>query len=1076
MSPCIICYTDDNGAVFCQNCKDSTCISCLNIYKKLECPSCSEEYSDLVFKPFYKKNKDLYINYYIYKNLKYDDKMNLKVINYFKKMEIKQKIYWGERINIEGTTAFASCKKCSGIILETGICLKCKFRICVKCEEEYHEDKECSKEAMDAIKEIRKTCKKCPCCYAYIYRIDGCSHMNCSYCGASFDWNNPDIIQKDQYKYKQIKDIYINKELYDKYTKEYETLYKKKSNFTNKSELAVITNCCTENIEIFVLNLSRDYKEIKKNIDKLSVEYFSLIKNELETHQDEEYTQIDVNYFINKKFMNKLYTVLKKKEYFLEINKKMEGFQYQDKNNLEQIFTEIKDNFIIPEDILFFFDKDGVEIVNNKTRSLKKKIKKEKVYEYDELEDKKKIVLLNEEQEKHVEGVYNILKKYKMCLNTSHAGSGKTYTSLYIANKLNISTLIVFSPKIMEYKWTEVIRKYNQTYKFNTIQFTYSEISSPNFTINNNVYKTVLQNNRIAIEICEDFINKLTPSCMIIFDEIHNIKSSSSKSFKFIEQLSFVAFTKGSYILSLSATPIEKAIEICQLSKKISLLIKFDNIPFDTDPFIPYNKGKPVLPNIEDNTDVEIKEETEDSKTFSEIESVIEKEKGDISVLYKQKTSILYENDEDLNKPSTSKSNVVEKEYNILDTPLQDEAKALDPLIEFRKREVEDIIRSLCLSIRRNYNNLIRYFNQSDFRRRRINFVIILKNIINSNINPIEITRKIIKDRIIKKRPVFINNDVLKFINSQSNFKIYFILLYKYVLYISRSIKKYSFGDKITLTSFLLILYGFDISDSINLVIRFNINSLAEVFKEQLFNMKTFNILATLNRKRDIDLCNTKLLDITLRGEDIERLDSAFKQVLIKIDTEDINTLETFSLITKGLIISELVYVNYITEIILNIIENNIKIIIGLHYKETMKRFKSIFNEIGIEYISIDGSVSNKEVLINSFQNNKNKKLLIVNIKSINTGIDLDDKKGNEKRVVFIIPDFKFSETIQFMYRFKRLDSKSEPTIFLINNHMKILNVLLKKNVINKKLNTSLPDLGSLEKITENNILTNILS
>lgn len=1044
MSSCVICYNNDTEFITCLKCKDITCISCLNIYKKIECPSCSEEHSDLAFKPFYKKNKDLYTNYYIYKNLKYDDKMNLKVINYFKKMEIKQKIYWGERVNIEQNNVFTSCKKCKGMILDNGICLKCKFRICVNCEEEYHEERPCNPEALKAIAEIRKSCKKCPCCYSYIYKIDGCPHMNCSYCGASFDWNKPDIIQEDQYKYKQLKNVYINKELYDKYTQEYETLYKNKKRSPLISELAVITNCSAENIEVFVVNLSRDFKEVKKLIDKLTAEYFSLIKKELEKHQNEECTQIDVNYFIDKKFMNKLYTALKKKEYYIEINKRMSSLEIQDKPNLEQVFKEIRDTFIIPDNILFFFDKDGVEIVNNKTRSLKKKVKQEIVYQEDPQKEKNVITLLNEEQEKHVEGVYNILRKYKMCLNTSHAGSGKTYTSLYIANQLNISTLIVFSPKIMEQKWRDVIAKYNQSYKFNILQFTYSEISSASFTINNNVYKTVLQNNKIAIELSKEFVNKITPNCMIIFDEIHNIKSASSKSFKFIEQTSSEAFKRGAYILSLSATPIEKSSEISQLSKKISLLVKFDNLAIETDPFISFNKGKTISTAEDENMDVDIKEEEEDSKTFLEIESISKDKSKDV-----------------LNKAgpsSSSKSN--------------DSTKSIS---ETQKKETERIIKHICLSIRKNYNSLIKHFNQTDFRRKRMNLIIVLKNIMSNNIKQNEISQKILNGNRLAKKTIIVNNDVLTFINLQSTFKIYFILLYRYVLLLSKTIKNYTFGEKSTLTSFLLIIYGFDISDSINLSYRFSINALIEELKEQIFNLKTFNILSVFGKKQDVDLCRAKLLDIALVGEDIERLDSAFKQVFIRLDTNtDINTLETFSLITKGLIISELVYVNYLVEVVLNIMSSNIKIVIGLHYKETMKRFKTIFRDIGLDYIAIDGSITNKKGLIDSFQNDRTKKLLIVNIKSINTGIDLDDKRGDERRVVFIIPDFKFSEVIQFMYRFKRLDSKSEPIIFLINNHMKILNVLLKKNVINQKLNTSLPDLSGLEKITEDDIFSYI--
>lgn len=41
----------------------------------------------------------------------------------------------------------------------------------------------------------------------------------------------------------------------------------------------------------------------------------------------------------------------------------------------------------------------------------------------------------------------------------------------------------------------------------------------------------------------------------------------------------------------------------------------------------------------------------------------------------------------------------------------------------------------------------------------------------------------------------------------------------------------------------------------------------------------------------------------------------------------------------------------------------------------------------------------------------------------------------------------------------------------MLNNHMKIVNILLKKNQINQEIKTSLIDLESIYKITEDDIL-----
>merc|ERR1711916_328422 len=80
---------------------------------------------------------------------------------------------------------------------ENGICCKCKHRFCLRCEETYHENTKCDETVLKNLNEVKKTCKKCPSCFTYITRTEGCAHMICSFCGASFDWNNPETIQKN---------------------------------------------------------------------------------------------------------------------------------------------------------------------------------------------------------------------------------------------------------------------------------------------------------------------------------------------------------------------------------------------------------------------------------------------------------------------------------------------------------------------------------------------------------------------------------------------------------------------------------------------------------------------------------------------------------------------------------------------------------------------------------------------------------------------------------------------------------------------------------------------------------------
>lgn len=1018
MVSCVVCYENENDFILCNNCNEGTCLLCLQNYKKIECPSCLTDFNDFIFKDYYEEYQDLYINFYIYKQAPYNDTSNQIIVDYFRDIELKKKIFWGEKLNIVGSSSF-SCKKCFQIVNSNGICINCKNRICLKCEDDYHDEKPCLLETLENIKMIRETCKKCPCCLAYIHRTDGCSHMNCTYCGASFDWNNPNVIQKDKYAYKKLTNTFINKELNELYNKKYDKMYHQKPVIKQEEEEKekirnTYLNNAPENISKFVLNLKKELTKVIKNVNKLTVEYFTYIKDEFNKNQGKELTQLDINTKINVAFKNKFFTSLKKKEYYNNIFELIKSSSYNDVDNVLKILSLVHQKNIIPEQIKFFFDKNIYEFVNIKISKIEKKIKNEILFNSPNKKNQT-ITLLNEEQEVHAREVQNTLTKFNFCLNTSHAGSGKTYTSIYIAAQMGIKRIILFCPKIMEYKWLDVIKTYNNSYKFKLIYFTYSEISSIHFTTNNNIYHTTMSGSKIYINLNQSFKDHITNQTMIIFDEIHNIKTPSSKSFKFISVLSEEGIKKKSYILSLSATPIECKEEIKLLSKKISMLQKYDTTPLRDDEYLTFYQKRKANKNIIFKTYEELKKEFIKNYITPNIDNNL--------------------------------------------------------VIEYQK-PFEYIISNL----QKTYELLMLNINKISFRRYKQDITTLIKNCVDSGINFKEFIKK---NKPANKRNINgkVNQDIINFIETQNSIPNYLTLYFRYIAYVHKDMginKGTENNVRISnslLISFLLCIYGADILDISMYYKYYDTAKIVDKLKNAFFDLKIFNISNFLKTKNTIELPNSKMLDIFLTLDDQDKLDSAFRQVLIEIDQEQsLTTLKTFALITKGLLISELTYVSYIVNIISNIIQKNIKIIIGVHYKETVNRFKLMFKELGFDHLIIDGSIRDKQTVIDNFQNNKIK-LLITNISCINTGVDLDDKVGDNPRVVFIIPDFKFSATIQFMYRFKRLNSKSEPHIFILNNHMKIVNILLKKNQINQEIKTSLLDLEKIPKITENNIL-----
>lgn len=1010
-SLCVVCYTDSEKVVLCNNCDEITCLICLKQYKKLQCPSCLKKYDEHLFKQYYEDISNLYIDYYIFDKVPYNDTTNQIIVDYFKEIEIKEYIFWGKKMSImsSGSSGF-SCKKCFVVLDKNGVCLQCKNKICFKCEEDYHEDRDCNPEDLVNIENIRKKCKKCPCCFSYIYRTGGCSHMNCSYCGASFDWNKPHIIQKDKYTYKKLDKIYINPELNKRYNEKYEEMYSKYDK--QKKDKNVIFSFNNENVLTFFNNLKKDKTKFKNVVNKLTVNYFSYIKELFNKNQGKNLSQIEINEQINMVFKKKFYNSLKKHQYCNDIYNKIVDNYYStlEIDYVKNIIKELNEKCIIPVDIQYVFKDETQEIVNKRTINLIKKTKNE-LFLTPKDNQNKTIKLLNAEQEIHAEDVKNILLKYRFCLNTSHAGSGKTYTSLYVANEIKVKRIILFCPKIMENKWLDVIKEYNNAYKFKLIYFTYSESSSIGFTSNNNVYHTIPKENKICIVLNDSFKELITDETIIIYDEIHNIKSPSSKAFKFISSISEEAIKKKAYVLGISATPIEHKDEINKLIKKFQLLKKHEKSDFSEDRYLILKKKK----NSE----------------------------------FKVYTDLLQE----------YSYNELRKKYNNKEI---NKGHLYTPAFEF-----------INTNLKKTYDDIVLSFNHYDFRNLKSTLINLIKNYIDSG----DSFELYIKDNIPNHIPYYeralkTNPHIMNFINSQKNCSKFMALSYKYMIYLlDLSKAKYKTPDHF-LIGFILYLYGGDIIYSLYHMLHNTTYDIVQKLQNEFLNKKIYNISRAINSTHSIEFHRARLLEVTLNTEDTELIDSAFRQVIIEMDNKQVfSKLEMFALMTKGLIISEIVYVKYITNIIFNIIHNKCKIIVGSHYKKSISDFKTFFEELGIKYCCIDGNVKNKQAVIDEFQTNNDLKILICNISCINTGIDLDDKVGDTPRIVFLIPNFKFSETVQFMYRFKRLNSKSEPYIFLMNNHMKIINTLFDKNRINQEINTSLVDLEEIAPISEHDII-----
>ncbi len=75
-------------------------------------------------------------------------------------------------------------------------------------------------------------------------------------------------------------------------------------------------------------------------------------------------------------------------------------------------------------------------------------------------EEEKKVVS-RDDQNRHIEVMLNILKKFNFVLDSSALSSGKTYTAMSIYQKLNLKNIIYIGALSMIEKIREVFKRYN---------------------------------------------------------------------------------------------------------------------------------------------------------------------------------------------------------------------------------------------------------------------------------------------------------------------------------------------------------------------------------------------------------------------------------------------------------------------------------------------------------------------------------------------------------------------------------------------------------------------------------------
>lgn len=129
------------------------------------------------------------------------------------------------------------------------------------------------------------------------------------------------------------------------------------------------------------------------------------------------------------------------------------------------------------------------------------------------------------------------------------------------------------------------------------------------------------------------------------------------------------------------------------------------------------------------------------------------------------------------------------------------------------------------------------------------------------------------------------------------------------------------------------------------------------------------------------------------------------------------------------------------TRIIKDTLKNdtNIKIIAGVSFKNTIRTLQDKLQSQGISVIVIDGSIHLKDrpFLVKKFQEPNNEyRVLLGNLKSISTGIDLDDQHGQFPRLAIISPNYDTITQYQFAGRIMRASTQSNATMIAVYSNL----------------------------------------
>jgi len=180
------------------------------------------------------------------------------------------------------------------------------------------------------------------------------------------------------------------------------------------------------------------------------------------------------------------------------------------------------------------------------------------------------IIKLLEHQFEHVEFIENLLKINNFYLDCSSMGCGKTFISLYLAQKYKFK-LIVVCPKSMISSWKQLSEDYNIELLFIT---TYQSFRGCNKRVKHDYLTVDFDGNYFPTDT---LIEMATNKILVIYDEIQYVKNTSQQLNACVALSKCILRNNNSRLGCLSATPFDKE-ELCVNLMYLTQIIKADKL------------------------------------------------------------------------------------------------------------------------------------------------------------------------------------------------------------------------------------------------------------------------------------------------------------------------------------------------------------------------------------------------------------------------------------------------------------------------------------------------------------------